>query len=237
MLIPPNSPSPSPNGAGPASGSGGGSQAASQAANDELGKNDFLRLLVAQLGNQDPTNPMEGREFAAQLAQFTSVEQLTNISGQIQAQQGANDALTQSINSGVATDLIGRTVEAGGTTIQWTDAGEETTIGVDLDAPASEATITIRDAAGNAVHTQTLDDVSDGSAEITWDGTADGGGTVPEGSYTIDVSATDADGNPVGTTPYITGTVDRVTFGQEGTQLWVDGIKVSMGRVRSVATE
>ena len=234
MLIPPNSSSP-PNAAGPA-GSETGTGAASQAANDELGKNDFLQLLVAQLGNQDPTNPMEGREFAAQLAQFTSVEQLTNISDQIQAQQGANDALTQSINSGVATDLIGRTVEAGGNTIQWTGEGEAT-VGVDLDAPASEATITIRDAAGNAVHTRTLDDVSGGSGEITWDGTADGGGAVPEGRYTIDVSATDANDDPVGTTPYIAGTVDRVTFGQEGTQLWVDGIKVSMGRVRSVATE
>lgn len=235
LTSPTNAPS-SSNPAANTSASSSGSENFSQAASKELGKNDFLKLLVAQLSNQDPTNPMEGREFAAQLAQFTSVEQLTNISGQMEAQQGANDALAQSINSGVATDLIGRTVETAGNKVTWTGEGERT-LGFDLSSPASEVTVTIRNAAGSPVRTHTLNNVSAGSEEITWDGTSDGGGTLPEGNYTFDVSATDANGEPVSASPYMTGTVDRITFGQEGTQLWVDGTKVSMGNVRSVAAE
>jgi flagellar basal-body rod modification protein FlgD len=191
-------------------------------------------MLVTQLKNQNPTDPMKGRDFASQLAQFSSVEKLTTISDQIKSQKGANQALTKSVNSGVATDLIGRTVEAAGN--QFTQKnGQKKTLGMDLSSSASEVTVTIRDSGGNAVRTRTLEDVQSGSHEITWDGTTDSGATAADGTYTFDVEATGPEGDPVETTPYLKGSVDRVTFDQEGTRVLVDGTKVPMQRIRSVA--
>jgi len=220
-----------------ASQSGAASQSALQnATSTEMGKDDFLKLLVAQLSNQDPTNPMKGQEFAAQLAQFTSVEQLTNISDQIGEQQGSNDALARSINSGIASDLIGRTIEAEGNSVALPNEGEAS-LSFDVSAPASKVTVTIRDAAGNPVRTRTLEDLPAGSETITWSGTNDDGDRLPEGTYSFDVTATDAQGNAVPTSTYLSGTVDRVTFSQEGTLLWVNGTQVAMGNVRSVAAQ
>ena len=206
----------------------------SQAASKKMGKQDFLKLLVAQLGNQDPMNPMKGQEFAAQLAQFSSVEQLTNISGQIGSQKQASQALAQSVNSGIAAGMIGRTIEAPGNQVAWTGEGE-TTLGLDLSAPADEVTVKIRNAAGSVVTTQTLADVPSGAKEIKWKGTTEDGGRLPEGTYSFTVSATDAKGEPIEASTYRKGAVDRVTFGEEGTQLWVNGTKIPMGEVRSVA--
>jgi len=130
------SPAVLPNGDGSQGGESGGNGALSQATSANLGKNDFLKLLTTQLQNQDPSNPMKGKDFAAQLAQFSSVEQLTNISGQIEEQGKSDGALAQSINDSVATDLIGQTVETSGNTLQWTGEGEAP-LSVDLERPAS----------------------------------------------------------------------------------------------------
>lgn len=209
--------------------------ALSEATSQNLGKNDFLKLLTTQLQNQDPSSPMKGKDFAAQLAQFSSVEQLTNISGQIEDQGKSDGALAQSINDSIATDLIGREVKTSGNTIQWTGEGEAT-FGIDLERPASEATVTIRDAGGNAVRTQTLENVSK-SDEITWSGTSDGGGQLPEGTYSVDVNATSEDGDSVQGTVQLEGTVDRVTLKNGGTSLRIGGAQVPMGRVQSIAAQ
>lgn len=215
--------------------SSNGSGALSKATSQNMGKNDFLKLLTTQLQNQDPSNPMKGRQFAAQLAQFSSVEQLNNISSQLEAQKKGNDGLAQSINDSMATDLIGRSVEASGTTMQWTGEGKAT-FGLDLERPASEATVTIRDGAGNAVHTQTLEDVPR-TTKVSWDGTADGGGQMPEGTYSVDVSATNGSGDSIQATAQLEGTVDRVTFEDGGTSLWLGGARIPMGRVQSIAAQ
>src|SRR5690625_8037480 len=70
-----------------------------RASNSEMGKEEFLRLLVTQLSNQDPLNPMDGQEFAAQLAQFTSVEQLLNIQQTLVENGQLNSMLAEGINS------------------------------------------------------------------------------------------------------------------------------------------
>lgn len=73
-------------------------------AKQELGKDDFLRLLMAQMTNQDPTNPMENTEFIAQMAQFTSLEQMTNMSQNF-------EKMAALINSSEAQSMLGRTVQ------------------------------------------------------------------------------------------------------------------------------
>ncbi len=203
------------------------------AGNNDLGKEAFLRLLVTQLSNQDPMNPMKGQEFAAQLAQFSSVEQLTNINKTLENQQQASGLLSQSVNSGVAADLLGKQVEAEGNQIAWDGEGEAP-MRFNLDAPAENATLTIRDAAGNAVATKTLSDLDAGAQEAGWDGTNDAGSRLAPGAYSFDVEATDAAGNPVAAQTRLSGRVDRVTFGADGVMLWVNGTKLPMGAVESV---
>ncbi|MDX1531875.1 MAG: flagellar hook capping FlgD N-terminal domain-containing protein, partial [Rhodothermales bacterium] len=136
----------------------------------ELDRDAFLRLLVTQLSNQDPLNPQDGHEFAAQLAQFSSVEQLTNISEtlalhseqiamltegmavassqQVELAGMMNDRATLS----TATALIGKTVEAAGDGLGWDGEGPAA-FGFRLERPAAQVTITIRDEHGNAVRT------------------------------------------------------------------------------------
>ena len=78
--------------------------------NSVLGKDDFLQLLITQLKNQDPLNPTDGTEFASQLAQFSSLEQLTNLNDAIQQNMNNSYYLTQSINNSLASNLVGKNV-------------------------------------------------------------------------------------------------------------------------------
>lgn len=218
----------------PAPAEAGASALGSSAANNDLDKEAFLRLLVTQLSNQDPLNPMKGQEFAAQLAQFSSVEQLTNINKTLERQQQASGLLSQSVNGGVAADLLGKHVEAEGNQIGWTGTGE-VPMRFNLDAAAAQVTLTIRDAAGNAVATRTLDSLEAGAQEAGWDGTNDSGSRLASGLYSFDVEALDAAGNPVAAQTRLSGRVERVTFGADGVMLWVGGTKLPMSAVESIA--
>ena len=94
-----------------------------RAPSQELGKDDFLKLLMVQLTNQDPTSPMENTEFIAQMAQFSSLEQMTNMSNNF-------ERLSTLMNTSAATETIGRAVEI--------EVGDTTVIGV-VEAVTREA--------------------------------------------------------------------------------------------------
>src|SRR5215208_6688593 len=78
----------------------------------KLGKNEFLKLLVTQLRYQDPMNPLQGEQMAAQLAQFSSLEQLVNIGDALKAEQTSNDALVMAVTNSTAMNTIGKEVTA-----------------------------------------------------------------------------------------------------------------------------
>ena len=200
----------------------------------QMGKEDFLQLLVAQLKSQDPMNPMKGQEFAAQLAQFSSLEQLLNINETLSGQSTSNGLLAERINSSMASDFLGRTVQAQGNSIQWT-SGDDVPLSFDLASPAADVQITIRDATGQPVFQQDMGSLSAGQHAFAWDGVNENGDEVPRGSYTFEIAAADSNGDAVDSTPYLNGTVDRVTFGSDGPMLWVNGQQVPLNQVRSVA--
>ena len=77
-----------------------------------LGKDDFLRLLLAEMQHQDPLSPASSTEFVAQLAQFSSLEQLTTMNSSLEATLKYNQSLSESINNSVIVNLIGKTVTA-----------------------------------------------------------------------------------------------------------------------------
>ena len=93
-------------------------------ASGTLGKDDFLKLLVKQLQNQDPMNPLDSSQFATQLAQFSSVEQLANINTNLEASISTNQLMAQSIGNSLASSMIGRDVKASGNTLQWNGTDE-----------------------------------------------------------------------------------------------------------------
>ena len=216
-----------------------------------LGQEDFLLMLVTQLNNQDPLNPLEGHEFAAQLAQFTSVEQLLSLNDTLAGQsemftllaetmgeslvaQGEMlSRLADSLNRSAATDLIGLSVDVPGNAVIW-DGSTPAAPAFELTAPAASVRVTIRNEHGEPVRTLTLEDVQAGLHNAPWDGLDADGQPLPEGVYTFDIQATDADGNPVGTTALMQGIVDRVGFGPEGVVVWVNGQPVPYHDIRSI---
>jgi len=181
-------------------------QAEEQTAPDELGRQAFLDLLVSQLSNQDPLAPLQDHEFVAQLATFSSLEQLEGINNGMQSSLLMN----QSVNNTLATSLIGKEVLALGGEIALGESGG-TSFQVDLGADA-DVSIQIRDEAGNLVRRIDRGHMASGSATIEWDGATDGGGRAAPGGYTIDVVATNEAGLTVPSNVKVRALVDGVRF-------------------------
>jgi len=200
-----------------------------------LGKDDFLTLLVAQLQNQDPLNPAESTEFTAQLAQFSSLEQLQNI----------NDALAgfevyQATSNNIqASNFIGQTVTAAGDSVSVTN-GSADPISIELDDDCQTVYIQIYDAYGEYVTDIEAGSLTAGMHSIAWDATDQYGTAVGDGSYSLSVMAMDADGNSVSTTSYITGEVTGVDYQSGETMLLIGDQQVSIAsliRVENVNTD
>ena len=153
-----------------------------------LNENSFLTMFLAQLQNQDPTNPMQSYELAAQLAQFTTVEQLTQATTQL----NNIEQYSAGINNGDIASLVGKQITAQRSEIDVT-SGSPSTLGYTLTTPAT-VSFTIQDANGNTVYTGNIGSQSAGSYSVPWTGTDSSGNTVADGAYTCTVTATASDG-------------------------------------------
>lgn len=175
-----------------------------------MGKDDFLTLLVAQLQNQDPMNPDDPTEFTAQLAQFSSLEQLFNINESMETL-----ASTQQQSDRFSTmDIIGKEVIYADN--NFTFAGEPTNIGYQLDGSAASVSMAIRDANGSTVASLTPTELTPGNHFIAWDGLDSKGKILPDGKYTISLQATSAgEGSTVAVSPLVQSEVTGVDFSQE----------------------
>ena len=195
-----------------------------------LGKDDFLQILVAQLQAQDPLAPMEGQEFASQLAQFSSLEQLTNVNDNLEASQAFDVAMSN--NSAIA--LIGKNVDAPGDTIDL-KAGEVESLSFSLDGDATDVSIDIFDSTGAKVSSIDLGAQSKGLREYVWNGTDSSGALLPAGNYTFNVTASDSVGNFVPTETFAAGLVTDVIF--EGGQAYaiVNGQKLAVNEISKVS--
>ncbi|CAJ0994253.1 Basal-body rod modification protein FlgD [Sodalis praecaptivus] len=148
-------------------------------------QNNFLTLLVVQLRNQDPTNPLDNAELTTQLAQISTLSGIENLNTTLGSISGQ---LTTSQNL-QATTLVGHGVMIDGNTILVGSDSSTTPFGVELDAAARDVVVTIQDASGNTVKTVNLGSQTAGAHAYSWDGTDDSGAAVAEGSYTFTVSS------------------------------------------------
>lgn len=187
-----------------------------------MGKEDFLKLMLAQLQNQDPMNPMEGTEFASQLAEFTSLEQLINLNDAMDTSINADYFLSQSINNTLAATLIGKEVKLDGNSFK-NDGDENVTLGYNLSNKANSVTVKIYNEAGVLVKTIENAPKNSGDNKLIWDFTDNEGNSVPEGNYTFKVEAADAESNPISNSTFVLGKIEGVKYTSEGTMLVVNG--------------
>ncbi len=192
-------------------------------AKNNLGKDDFMKLLMVQLQNQDPLNPMDHKEMSAQLAQFGSLEQLTNISGGIEKMQSGmgGEAKLQAVS------MIGKTVQASGKEATLV-AGEPLSLNLDSTEQGRPTKVSIFDTEGKLVREMPVAGRSDKNS-VVWDGKTGDGVQVPEGKYTFRVSAVGTDGKAKEMDPSVQGEVVGVEL--EGTAP-ILVVKTASGKAR-----
>jgi len=172
--------------------------------NKELGKEEFLRLLVTQLRHQDPLSPSKPEEFAAQLAQFSSLERMVNIEKILQDQVDASSLSTLALKADLGASFIGRQVLAAGNRLEVTD-GTPAAVSVDIGPGGGQAVLTIRDQDGTEVATRSMG--FRGTGRQTFQA-----GDLPAGSYSYSVTVTSSAGADVPVQTYTRGVVDGVSF-------------------------
>ncbi len=215
------------------SSSASSSQSPAVSSNNTLNESDFLQMLVTELQNQDPTNPLQSTDLAAQLAQFSSVSELQTLNQSVQNSTNANLVMTQSISNTMAATLIGKQVEVNTSTIGY-DGSTQPTIGFDLSGSAADVQVKIMSASGSVVRTIDEGAMPSGTGKVVWDGKDDNGNTLPAGNYTYSVSATDSQGNSVSSSTYLLGTVQGVKFDSSGPSLLVNGSQVAFSDVQEI---
>jgi flagellar basal-body rod modification protein FlgD len=201
-----------------------------------LEKDDFLKLLTVQLQNQDPLEPQDNTEMVAQLAEFSSLEQLENMNQNLESSLDLDLILTQVLNNTAAAGLIGKSVLATGDSLTLEDSGTAD-VNFDLGAAADTVTVTIYDESGTLVRTIEESGVAAGRGVVEWDGKDSNGNKMSAGTYTFAVSASDADGNSIDITPLVMGRVEIVKFVDGEAVLVLDGVEVSIAEILEIRDE
>jgi flagellar basal-body rod modification protein FlgD len=187
----------------------------------------FLQLLVTQMQNQSPLNPMDSSQFTQQLVQYSSVEQ------QIKANQSLTDLKTMfAIQSALSfVGYVGKTVTVDSSTTQLKDG--VATWNFNGSAASDAAKIEIYGADGKLVYS-TTQKLAAGDGKFEWKGETDTGGTAPAGDYTIVISGKDAAGKAVTYKSETTGAVDAVDFSGSTPMLSIGGQLISAYLVKAV---
>jgi len=170
------------------------------AASSMLNMNAFLTMFTTQLKYQDPTNPMESYELAAQLAQFSSVERLTSIEKSMSEMQSYLSAL----NNAQMIQAVGREITGASNIIQVT-GDQITRSGFQIGVGAGEAVARIRTQTGEVVRTIVLGELAAGRHKLEWDGKNDAGQKVAPGLYAFEILAYAKDGRPIDVDTSVSG--------------------------------
>ncbi len=213
------------------SGLGLGESPAKKKSNNELGQSEFLKLMIAQLNNQDPMKPMKNGDFISQMAQFSAVTGLTKL-------QESFDSLAVSLQSNQAlqaSSLVGRTVMVSSGTGTLPQGGTLSGV-VELPSSSSNLTINIQDASGQIIRRLELGSQPSGEAIFNWDGIADNGVAMQPGRYYISAETQTTSGTEALET-LVSAAVDSVTMGKSGQGMTLnlaDGNTVALSSVRSI---
>jgi flagellar basal-body rod modification protein FlgD len=196
----------------------------------QMGKDAFMKLLVAELKQQDPTDPVNAREMITQLSQLSSVEKLNAVEQDLSSMRTENQSAAGVQTSG----LVGRmvTADAKGLTLTSTASPQGQYV---LGGKAGSVTVTVRDSGNNVVRTLDGGAQNPGAHGFIWDGKDNGGNRVPNGKYSFDVTAEDANKLPVSVSTRLTGVVSQVAYENGQAELVVGDSRVDFSDVISIA--
>ncbi len=211
-----------------------------KASKDEMGKDSFLNLLVAQLKYQDPLNPAEDTQFVSQLAQFSQLEftqnstqAISTLASSMQAFMEMQTLQAQSITNASATPLLGKEVRVMEAAIDYKSGGRE--FNIHLLEGNKNGTVVIKDKDGKTVAELevAVESSKGGDVKVKWDGKdTETKNMVLGGQYTIEVF--DASGTKNAGYAYQDGTVSGVSFSQSGAGLTINGLQYGLGYLVSV---
>jgi flagellar basal-body rod modification protein FlgD len=197
-----------------------------------LNKDDFMKLFITQLQNQDPLNPQDSSAMVTQMAQITQVEQAYNTNTNLQNLLNA----TNSSSSMSAVSFIGKTISAQGSQVNLT-TGSPTQLNFNLASSASQVQVAIQDSNGRTVRTVTMGNTSAGDGSLAWDGKDDNNSPLPTGLYSFSVTGVNPGGSNFSGTPMIKAVVDGVKLDQGTTVLTAGGIDIPLASVTKVRAQ
>jgi len=196
-----------------------------------MGRDAFLKLLVAQLKHQDPLKPQDDAAFVAQLAQFSSLEQT----------MGINDRLdmlsvqSQGLQNSQVVGLVGKMGTVRGSLVTSDGSGTGTPISFTLDGKAATSSVVIKNQAGQTIRTIELGEKPAGLVRVSWDGKDNAGNLQPAGTYNVTVTAKNADEGAVSVSQETKGTISAVSFDKGYPVLHLDnGVSVPVADLLKV---
>lgn len=197
-----------------------------------MDKDDFLTLFVTQLQQQDPLNPQDGTEMAAQLAQFNSLEQMMNVNSTLNNLVSAqeNSKKLQFLN------YVGKEVTVSGGKMALKD-GEINDVTMHADRELGRATMVIRDRSGSEVYQRELGVLGAGKHKLNWDGVGTDGEKRAEGIYTVEIKAQTANGDPVTVGLNSAVTIKGIDLVQSQNNLFTDIGTLSFDQVQAVGSK
>ena len=188
----------------------------------------FLKLLVTQLKNQDPLNPMDNAQMTSQMAQISMVSGIDKLNATLQGMVSSLGA-SQSLQ---ATAMIGHSVLVPGTALRLQDGTAEG--GASLPQPADKVVVSITDASGQLVHQADLGAQPAGVIGFQWDGATDSGAKAAPGTYSFSIRAVQGD-TQIDAVALSVGLVSGIAQGQNGVELKINGIgQVPLADVKQV---
>jgi flagellar basal-body rod modification protein FlgD len=198
--------------------------------NDKMDKDAFMKMMLAQMKNQDPTNPLKSHEMAAQLAQFSGLEQMQNMNttlNEIQKGQKPSESF-QALN------FIGKGVQGDSAKVIRMKGDKEHEFNFNLPATAKDIEIKVRNSEGDVIRKVPLHDLKEGENLWKWNGKNEQGNATPVGEYQFVVEAKGSDGKKLFVKTDFSGTISGVSYTAEGPVLMVGRQSVKLKDVKKI---
>lgn len=198
----------------------------------ELGKDDFIKLMSAQLKHQDPINPMKNEQMAAQLAQFSALEQMVNVNSNLEKMTAGQ----RPQENMMAATMIGKRVQTDSSKFAFVK-GQTPDMKFDMPNDAERASVTVVDSKGEVIREYDLGSIKKGPQSVKWDGKNAKGQDQNAGEFSFRVNAVDNQNKAVQVSTATAGLVNGVVFEQGKALLLVDGKKIPMDVVNLIEAD
>ena len=196
---------------------------------------DFLAMLMVQLKNQNPDKPMDNQQFAAQLATFSQLEQLTDIKKLMEDQADIFALMAMSMENTSLPAMIGKYASAASDTLD-IDGINPSEIGYKVNMAGVSGKAMIYDSSGKVIRTIDLagSQVAAGNHTIEWDGKDNNGDKMLPGKYQVVVETTENDGSNTKLETHTVGKIEAIRYKNTGTVVVINGIEVPLGAINDV---